>query len=650
LEYGYGGNGTRQKNSAGEATGAETRADPGAGTQTTGKESTRSAAMIQRYADERAQRSRIGDYALIGDCETAALVGRDGSIDWLCWPRFDSPACFAALLGSDRNGRWKIAPADAAPRVHRRYQRDTLVLETEFETAGGAVTLTDFMPIGEAGSDLVRIVTGRRGSVTMRMELVLRFDYGDSVPWVSRLPDGRLRAIAGPDMVLLSSAVKARGENLTTVAEFEIQAGERVHFVLMHADSHLEPPPAIDPENALEKTTQRWHKWAHRCSMKGKYAEAVRRSLLTLKALTYGPTGGIVAAPTTSLPEKIGGRRNWDYRFCWLRDATLTLLALMAGGYRDEARAWREWLVRAVAGSPSQMQIMYGIGGERRLPEWEVPWLSGYEGSLPVRVGNAAAAQLQLDVFGEVMDALYQARKAGLDSYAPAWGLQRALLEHLEGVWEKPDEGIWEVRGPRRHFTYSKIMCWVALDRAVKMIEHYGGDGPVERWRTLRAKIHAEVCERGFDRARNTFVQSYESPELDASLLLIPITGFLAARDPRMLGTVRAIERELLEDGFVHRYRTRESIDGLPPGEGAFLPCTFWLADNYLLQGRLDDARKLFDRLLALRNDVGLLAEEYDPVAGRLLGNFPQAFSHVALVNTAFNLSERLKPAEERAA
>jgi GH15 family glucan-1,4-alpha-glucosidase len=608
--------------------------------------------MIQRHAAPECttRQLRIEDYALIGDCETAALVGRNGSVDWLCWPRFDSAACFAALLGSARHGHWQIAPADPEVQVRRRYQPDTLVLETEFETAEGAVTLIDFMPIAERDSDLVRIVAGRRGSVPMRMELVLRFDYGASVPWMSRLPDGRLRAIAGPDMVVLSAPVKLRGEHLTTVADFEVREGERLHFVLMHCASHLEPPHAIDPEAALEKTVQYARRWAARCSVDSEYAEPVRRSLITLKALTYAPTGGIVAAPTTSLPERIGGRRNWDYRYCWLRDATLTLMALMAGGYQEEARAWREWLVRAVAGSPSQMQIMYGIAGERRLEEWEVPWLPGYAQSAPVRVGNAAAAQLQLDVFGEVMDALYQGRKSGLDEYAPAWGLQRALLEHLDQVWQQPDDGIWEVRGPRRHFTYSKIMCWVALDRAVKMAEQYGTDGPIERWRALRARIHDEVCARGYDGARNAFMQSYGSTELDASLLLIPITGFLPATDPRMLGTVRAIESELMGDGFVHRYRTRESIDGLPPGEGAFLPCTFWLADNYLLQGRTDEARALFERLLALRNDVGLLAEEYDPVAKRQLGNFPQAFSHVALVNTAFNLSERLKPAKERAA
>jgi GH15 family glucan-1,4-alpha-glucosidase len=592
--------------------------------------------------------SRIEDYALIGDCHTAALVGRDGSIDWLCWPRFDSPACFAALLGTPGHGCWKIAPADGRSCVRRHYRADTLVLETQFETADGAITLVDFMPLGKPHSDLVRIVVGRRGRVPMRMELVLRFDYGASVPWVSRLPDGRLRAIAGPDMAILQAPVPTKGQNLTTVAEFEIHEGERLPFVLMHTLSHLEAPEPIDPHASLEETEASWRQWARRCRVEGKFSEPVRRSLITLKALTYGPTGGIVAAPTTSLPEKPGGTRNWDYRFCWLRDATLTLLAFMAAGYNEEARDWREWLVRAVAGSPSQMQIMYGIGGERRLPEWEVPWLPGYESSTPVRIGNAAAAQLQLDVFGEVMDALHQTRKAGLELYEPAWGLQRALLRHVEQVWRQPDAGIWEVRGPLRHFTYSKIMCWVAFDRAVKAAEQHHLDVPVEHWRALRANIHDEVCRRGFDEKKGAFVQSYDSTELDASLLLIPITGFLPAGDRRMLGTVRAIESELLNDGFVHRYRTQESFDGLPPGEGAFLPCTFWLADNYLLQGRVAEARRLFERLLALRNDVGLLAEEYDPSAKRQLGNFPQAFSHVALINTASNLDERLKPATER--
>jgi GH15 family glucan-1,4-alpha-glucosidase len=593
-------------------------------------------------------RSRIEDYAMIGDCHTAALVGRDGSIDWLCWPRFDSPACFAALLGTSGHGHWKIAPTDPQPRVRRRYRSGTLVLETEFHTAEGAVTVIDFMPIAKPNSDLVRIVVGCRGRVPMRMDLVLRFDYGASVPWVSRLADGRLRAIAGPDMTILHAPVPLKGENMTTVAEFEIGAGERLPFVLMHAPSHLGAPDPIDPHAALEETEASWRKWSSRCKVEGEYSEPVRRSLITLKALTYAPTGGIVAAPTTSLPEQPGSTRNWDYRFCWLRDATLTLLAFMAAGYYDEASAWREWLVRAVAGSPSQMQIMYGIAGERRLSEWEVSWLPGYERSAPVRIGNAAAEQLQLDVFGEVMDALHQTRKVGLEPSEPAWGLQLALLDHLEQVWEHPDEGIWEVRGPRRHFTYSKIMCWVAFDRAVKAVEQYHLEGPVERWRTVRSKIHDEVCRRGFNQEKGAFVQSYDSTELDASLLLIPITGFLPAGDPRMAGTVRAIERELLNEGFVHRYHTHESIDGLPPGEGAFLPCTFWLADNYLLQGRVEEARTLFERLLDLCNDVGLLAEEYDPAAKRQLGNFPQAFSHVSLVNTASNLSERLKPAAER--
>jgi GH15 family glucan-1,4-alpha-glucosidase len=591
---------------------------------------------------------RIEDYALIGDSEAAALVGRDGSIDWLCWPRFDSPACFAALLGTPRHGRWKIAPADPQPRIGRRYRPDTLVLESEFETAEGAVTVVDFMPVGTPDSDLVRIVVGRHGRVKMAMELILRFDYGASVPWVSRLPDGRLRAIVGPDMAILDTPIALKGEDLTTVASFEVALGERLPFVLMHSPSHLEPPRPIDPQAALEGTEAFWRRWASRCRVEGAYHEPVRRSLITLKALTNAPTGGIVAAPTTSLPEKLGGRRNWDYRFCWLRDATLTLLAFMAAGYYDEARDWRQWLVRAVAGSPSQMQIMYGIAGERRLPEWEIPWLPGYEGSAPVRVGNAAAAQLQLDVYGEVMDALHQARKAGLEPYEPAWGLQRALIEHLETVWTRPDEAIWEVRGPPRHFTYSKIMCWVAFDRAVKAVEQYKLDGPLEHWRQLRERIHDDVCRHGFDAKKRAFVQSYDSKELDASLLLIPITGFLPADDPRMLGTVQAIERELMDEGLVHRYRTRDSLDGLPPGEGAFLACTFWLADNYLLQGRVGEARELFERLLALRNDVGLLAEEYDPASKRQVGNFPQAFSHVALVNTAFNLSEQLKPGEER--
>jgi GH15 family glucan-1,4-alpha-glucosidase len=597
---------------------------------------------------------RIEDYALIGDCQSAALVGRDGSIDWLCWPRFDSPACFAALLGTPRHGRWHISPGREPGKVRRSYRRDTLILETEFETADGAVTLVDFMPLHSSPSDetrdLVRLVVGRRGRVAMQMQMILRFDYGSAVPWVTRLPDGKgVRAVAGPDKAVLYSPVPINGKDLTTVAQFEFGAGETLPFVLSHCPSHLEAPRPIDPLQALAATERFWREWAARCTIADGWGSAVRRSLITLKALTYAPTGGIVAAPTTSLPERLGGVRNWDYRYCWLRDATLTLLALMDGGYYDEARAWRAWLERAAAGSPEQMQIMYGLAGERRLAEWEVAWLPGYESSAPVRVGNAAASQLQLDVFGVVIDTLYQACKGGLARDGAAWGLQRALLEHVEKVWVQPDQGMWEVRGPPRHFTYSKIMCWVAFDRAVKMVEAFGQPGPVGHWRKLRDRIHEEVCERGVSAKRGCFVQSYGSEALDASLLLIPIVGFLPAGDSRVKATVDAIQRELTVDGLVRRYRTHESVDGLPAGEGVFLACSFWLADNLCLQGRLSEARALFDRLAGLANDVGLLAEEYDPATKRFLGNFPQAFSHVALVDTAMNLSAAAKPAEQRA-
>jgi GH15 family glucan-1,4-alpha-glucosidase len=598
---------------------------------------------------------RIEDYALIGDCETAALVGRDGSIDWLCWPRFDSDACFAALLGAPEHGRWLVAPAEGTVReVARRYRGDTLVLETRFETEGGAVTLVDFMPPRGTASDIVRLVVGERGRVAMRTELVVRFGYGAAVPWVTRAVDRgvtTLVAIAGPDMVVLRTPVALRGRRLATAGSFEVAAGETVPFVLTYKSSHLPPPDAVDPVTALAETEAFWGEWAGRCrATDGEWSDAVTRSLVTLKALTYAPTGGIVAAPTTSLPEQLGGGRNWDYRFCWLRDATLTLLAFMNAGYYDEARAWRDWLLRAVAGAPAQTQIMYGIAGERRLTEWEVPWLPGYEGAKPVRIGNGAHGQLQLDVYGEVMDALHQARRGGLPQNEAAWALQRALLDHLETVWERPDEGIWEVRGLPRHFTYSKVMAWVAFDRAVKDVEDLGLEGPVERWRELRERVRADVCANGYDEGLGSFVQSYGSRELDASLLLLPTVGFLEASDPRFRGTVEAIERTLLVDGFVLRYDTGAADDGLPAGEGAFLACSFWLADAYLLLGREDDARRLFGRLLALRNDVGLLAEEYDSRAGRLVGNFPQAFSHIALVDTAHNLGRgRAGPADQRA-
>ncbi|HEX6296041.1 MAG TPA: glycoside hydrolase family 15 protein [Burkholderiales bacterium] len=594
---------------------------------------------------------RIEDYALIGDCETAALVGRDGSIDWLCWPRFDSAACFAALLGKPEHGRWKISPSGRKKTIKRSYRPATLILETELQTAEGAVRLIDFMPVRNGASDLVRIIEGVRGRVAMEMELILRFDYGASVPWVTRLESGQgIRAVAGPDKVKLYSPVHLEGERFTTQARFDVDAGERLAFTLEYIPSHLHPPVELDPETALAETEAFWRAWSGRCTVGGEWSEAVCRSLITLKALTYAPTGGIVAAPTTSLPEHLGGVRNWDYRFCWLRDATLTLLALMDAGYREEASAWRDWLVRAVAGSPQQMQIMYGIAGERRLTELELPWLPGYESSKPVRIGNAACWQLQLDVFGEVMDALHQARKVGLPAHEPSWDMQRALLAHLEKVWREPDAGMWEVRGPPRHFTYSKVMCWVAFDRAIKAVETWQLPGPVERWRELRARIHADVCERGFRTSKSTFVQSYGSNELDASLLLIPMTGFLPCHDPRMAATVEAVRRELTEGGLVLRYRTRRGLDGLPPGEGVFLACSFWLVDVLCMQGRLGEARALFERLLELRNDVGLLAEEYDPRQKRHLGNFPQAFSHVGLINSAMGLSTQSMPAQERAA
>jgi GH15 family glucan-1,4-alpha-glucosidase len=590
--------------------------------------------------------SPIEDYALIGDCAAAALVGRDGSIDWLCWPRFDSDACFAALLGASDHGRWLIAPLDPA-QVTRRYRGNSLILETRFETDKGAVTMVDFMPMRGTPS-IVRLVVGERGQVAMHTEFVVRFGYGALVPWVTRLEDKTLRAIVGPDMVLLRTPVQLVGHNMKTFGEFSVSAGETIPFVLSYAPSHVLPPEAVEPQSALAETEMFWNGWSSNCRPTGHCSDAVMRSLITLKALTYRATGGIVAAPTASLPEQLGGVRNWDYRFCWLRDATLTLLALMNAGFIEEAQAWREWLLRAIAGSPEQIQIMYGIAGERRLTEWEVPWLPGYEGASPVRIGNAAHGQLQLDVFGEVMDALHQARCNGLAASEDGWGLQRAVLTYLERIWTEPDEGIWEVRGARRHFTYSKVMAWVAFDRAIKSAEKFGLEGPVDRWRILAAEIHEQVCRRGFDAELGSFVQCYGSKQLDASLLLIPSVGFLPPEDPRVRGTVQAIEERLLVDGFVMRYDSDASDDGLPPGEGAFLACSFWLVDAYILQKRFADARALFDRLLELRNDVGLLSEEYDSAARRLVGNFPQAFTHVALVNSAFNLNRSEKPSEQR--
>jgi GH15 family glucan-1,4-alpha-glucosidase len=575
----------------------------------------------------------LEDYALIGDTQTAALVGRDGSIDWLCLPRFDSGACFAALLGTERHGLWRIAPAGPVERVERRYRPDTLVLETDFHTATGAVRVVDCMPPRGEAPDVVRVVEGLRGTVEMHMRLVLRFDYGSIVPWVKR-HGGVLVAVAGPDAVYLDTSVPTRGENMTTRADFTVAEGATESFVLTWHESHLPRPPAVDAAAAVADTDAWWRAWSER----SRGSALVHRSLITLKALTYAPTGGIVAAPTTSLPEQLGGVRNWDYRFCWLRDAALTLLALLRWGYTDEAHSWRDWLLRAIAGRPRDLQIMYGCAGERRLTEREVDWLPGYEGAAPVRIGNAASEQFQLDVYGEVMDALTKAREAGLEADSHAWAIQRVLLAELQSAWREPDEGIWEVRGPRRHFVHSKVMAWVAFDRAVQSVERHGVDGPVDVWRDARDAVHAEVCERGYDAERNTFTQSYGSRALDAALLLIPAVGFLPASDARVVGTVEAVQRELMRDGFVLRYPTEEADDGLPPGEGAFLPCSFWMVDALAMIGRRDEAEALFARLVDLANDVGLLSEEYDPRARRLVGNFPQAFTHLGLVNSVLAL------------
>jgi GH15 family glucan-1,4-alpha-glucosidase len=592
---------------------------------------------------------RIEDYALIGDTQTAALVGRDGSVDWLCLPRFDAGACFAALLGGPEHGRWLLAPQGGVRKVTRRYRDRALILETDFECEDGTVRIVDFMPPRERIPDLVRVVEGLSGTVPMHMELIIRFDYGSSVPWVRRR-EGRLQAVAGPDALCLTTPVEMEGRDLSTVAQFTVSGGQRVPFVLTWHPSHEDPPDPVDGVAAIPETESWWREWSDCCTYDMDWRDAVVTSQMVLKAMTYAPTGAIVAAPTTSLPEKLGGVRNWDYRFSWLRDATFSLYALLVTGYIDEARAWRDWLVRAVAGSAAQMQSLYGCGGDRLLPEVELDWLPGYEGSCPVRIGNAATRQFQLDGYGEIMDALHLARCHGIEPKEAPWDLQRELMDFLESTWMEPDEGIWEVRGPRRHFTHSKMMCWVAMDRAVKAVERFGLDGPVDRWKKLRAGIHEEVCDEGFNADKNAFVQEYGSDRLDASLLMIPLVGFLPPGDERVVGTVEAIRKELTVDGFVMRYLPEEceDVDGLPPGEGAFLPCSFWLADNLALQGRRDEACALFDKLMDVRNDVGLLAEEYDPADKRLLGNFPQAFTHVGLINTARNLSRPGGPAEQR--
>ncbi|MET9811351.1 glycoside hydrolase family 15 protein [Streptomyces sp. NPDC006129] len=587
----------------------------------------------------------IEDYAIVGDEQTAALVGTDGSVDWLCLPRFDSAACFAKLLGDEDNGYWRIAPVGADRCTRRAYRRDTLVLDTDWETEQGAVRVTDLMPQRDRAPDLVRVVEGLDGEVTLHSVLKLRFDYGSIVPWVRRV-DGHRVAVAGPDSTWLRSEPEVRswGEDFGTHAEFTVRKGEKVAFVLTWHPSHEPRPPLVDPFEALRHSVEDWQAWASRCRYDGPYRDAVVRSLITLKALTYAPTGGIVAAATTSLPEEPGGVRNWDYRYCWLRDSTLTLGALLAAGYQEEAEAWRNWLLRAVAGDPADLQIMYGLAGERRLPEFELPWLSGFDESTPVRIGNDAVNQLQLDVYGEVMDSLSLARESGLSPQPDVWALQTALMDFLRTHWQQPDEGLWEVRGGRRQFVHSKVMVWVAADRAVRTLErHPELDGDLDGWRALREEVHREVCEKGYDPQRNTFTQSYGSRELDAALLLIPRVGFLPPDDPRVIGTIDAVRKELDHGGLLRRYSTTDAdftdVDGLPGSEGTFLVCSFWLADALHMTGRTEEARQLFERLMGLANDVGLLAEEFDPVTGRQLGNFPQAFSHIGLVNTALALS-----------
>jgi GH15 family glucan-1,4-alpha-glucosidase len=583
----------------------------------------------------------IEDYGLIGDCETAALVGRDGSIDWLCWPDFSSDACFAALLGSDENGYWKIAPAEGKFRTTRRYRDHTLILETTFEHPDGAVRLTDFMAVRGRHSDVVRTIQGIRGKLPMRMELVLRFDFGRTVPWVTHVNDG-VRAVAGPNLAVLHASVPVRGENLKTVADFTVSRGDRIFFTLTYGRSFEPDPKRIDPQKAQKDANRFWRSWSRRLKHNGEYRDAIERSLMTLKALTFGPTGGIVAAVTTSLPEAIGGVRNWDYRYCWLRDTTFTLLALANGGYFDEAVAWQDWLLRALAGSPDQVQIMYGIKGERQLPEWEVPWLGGYEKSSPVRIGNAASLQVQLDIYGEMLDSFFHAQHSIGRHTEDDFRVLVSLLAHLEKIWQQPDQGIWEVRGEPQHFTYSKMMAWVAFDRAALLAEQLNYEAPVEKWKAIRDTIHSEICAKAYNKWKNSFVQSYGSDQLDAALLLMPLVGFLPGKDPRVKGTVKAIQRELMPAGLVLRYDSSKVDDGLPPGEGVFLACSFWMVSSLKAIGRPRQARALFNRLLALRNDLGLLSEEYDVDRKRLVGNFPQAFSHIALINAAFDLDDKV--------
>jgi GH15 family glucan-1,4-alpha-glucosidase len=598
-------------------------------------------------AADRFHAAAIEDYALIGDCRTAALVSRTGSIDWLCWPRFDSPACFAALLGTPKNGYWRITTAEEPTRVTRRYLPGTMILEMLFETPSGSVALIDFMGIEK--NAVIRIVEGRSGSVEMTFDLSLRFEYGSAEPWVTRLNHGSgIRAVAGPNVVLLKSDVKLHGKAMTSVAQWTAEAGTRTRFCMVYGSSYEDDPDLPDADAALKDAEAVWTSWCGRGTYRGLYQEAVQRSVMTLKALSYHPTGGIVAAPTTSLPERLGGERNWDYRFCWLRDATFTLLALIHCGYREEAQAWGTWLRRSVAGSPDQLQTLYGITGERWVQEWEVPWLSGYQGAKPVRIGNAASTQLQLDVYGELMDALFHETNHGLVPPSKTWDLARTLVLHLEKIWDQPDESIWEVRGEARQFTFSKVMAWVALDRAVRAAETFNLPAPLERWRELRDHIHTVVCEAGFNAGRNSFTQFFGSDVLDASLLLLPLVGFLPADDPRMVSTVAAIGKDLMYNGLILRYHTDEADDGLTGDEGVFLACSFWYVDNLALQGRIDEARAMFERLLGLCNDVGLLAEEYDPIGKRQLGNFPQAFSHLALINSALNLDTRAGPAAQR--